>query len=126
MGGGGTPCSSAYNSAFDGQPGASGSVINDYTNSSICSGSTLSSGSGANNLAIAQNASTGIIGAPNPAKEIFAEAFAWNAYIKTLSNPQYNDYLQKTTDGLFANGYFACTVAYANSALTGSTFTGCP
>jgi hypothetical protein len=122
-----TPCSTNNSAAFDGQPSATGSIINDVTGLAICDESTgeLASGnpgSPPTNNNIAVNAAGGILGSARPTSELFAEAFGWNAYGSTITNPDYStSFFQRTTDGLFLNGYYACSVAWAKYALTGTS-----
>jgi hypothetical protein len=123
QGGGTAACSTMNKAPFDGQTGATGSVINSATDAAICDEvhGTLSSGTGTNNRTIAENAAPGIL---DPSKdvnsEIFAEVFSWSVFTSTLSNPQYSSYYQKTFDGLLSNGYFGCALAYGQSAATGT------
>jgi hypothetical protein len=123
QGAGTAPCSTTNTAPFDGQSGVAGSVVNTTTNQPVCNEVTgvLSSGTGTNNRTIAENASLGVLGASN--SEIFAEAFGWAVYTSTLTNPQYNSYYQKTADGLFANGYFGCAIAWAQYGATAGTGT---
>ncbi len=121
------PCSNNNTAPFDGQPGATGSVVSDIATSStntVCNegSGTLLNGSGSNNVTIAAGDSPGVIGNTNFQDEIFVEAFGWVAYGSTVSGPNYNtSFFQKTADGLFLNGYYACSVAWAKYALTGTS-----
>jgi hypothetical protein len=130
-----SPCTktNGNQAPFDGQTGRTGSVYDDSTNTQVCnetSGAVTIQSPPNTNLALAQDVSPGIIGSgtsynPNGAPaylEIFAEAFAWAVYTQGASNPfVYNAPYQEAADGLFANGYYACAVAYAQSAATNTT-----
>jgi hypothetical protein len=121
-----TPCTAnnGNKAPFDGQTGVAGSVYNDLTYTQVCNESTgvvTINNPPATNLALAQMVSPGIIGS-TPA-EIFAEAFAWVVYTQAANSPLvYNAPYSEAADGLFANGYYACAVAYAMSQATNTAF----
>lgn len=72
------------------------------------------------NSQIAQMASTKLVyDTASGWLELYAESFAYSAYINTITNRSY--YINYTTDNLMFETYFACTRGWASTLLSNDT-----